>query len=49
MSIKLCAEADSFRTEEKDFAYSVKMAQELGFNGNFGNYCHLALIMINFI
>lgn len=31
MGIKLCVEADSFRTEEKDFAYSVKMAQELGF------------------
>jgi hypothetical protein len=31
MSIKLCAEADSLRTEEKDFAYTVKMSQELGF------------------
>lgn len=31
MSIKLCVEADSFHTSEKDFAYSVKEASSLGF------------------
>lgn len=30
-AMKLCAEADTFRHEEKDFSYAIKMAQELGF------------------
>ena len=30
-AMKLCAEADTFRCEEKDFSYAIRMAQELGF------------------
>jgi sugar phosphate isomerase/epimerase len=30
-AMKLCAEADTFRHEEKDFSYAIQMAQELGF------------------
>jgi len=30
MAMKLCAEADSFRTEEKDFTYAVEMTKKLG-------------------
>lgn len=30
-AMKLCAEADTFRHAEKDFAYAVQMAKELGF------------------
>jgi len=30
-AMKLCAEADTFRHEEKDFSYAIRMAQELGF------------------
>jgi inosose dehydratase len=29
--MKLCAEADTFRHDEKDFAYAIEMARELGF------------------
>lgn len=30
-AMKLCAEADTFRHEERDFAYAVQMARQLGF------------------
>ncbi len=30
MSMKLCAEADAFRHEEKDFSYAVEVTKELG-------------------
>ncbi len=30
-AMKLCAEADTFRHEEKDFSYAIAMAKELGF------------------
>ena len=30
-AMKLCAEADTFRHEEKDFSYAIRMAKELGF------------------
>jgi sugar phosphate isomerase/epimerase len=30
-AMKLCAEADTFRHEEKDFSYAIAMARELGF------------------
>jgi len=31
MAIRLCAEADTFRHEERDFTYAVEMSKELGF------------------
>jgi len=31
MAIKLCAEADAFRHDEKDFTYAVEMTKKLGF------------------
>ena len=30
-AMKLCAEADTFRTEEKDFSYAIARSKELGF------------------
>jgi len=30
-AMKLCAEADTFRHEEKDFSYAIEMAKKLGF------------------
>ncbi len=30
-AMKLCAEADTFRCEEKDFSYAIRMAAEFGF------------------
>jgi len=30
-AMTLCAEADTFRHEEKDFSYAIEMAKKLGF------------------